>query len=114
MSYTGKSAKQDQLKELGQKLYVNGRKMVKVRYLDTDSPAYSLVGKKCYFCGSKVTPEDCMNEQRVMASQQGNVAHLRCYLYVMAKYPRARVVDLENKVNPQDAIWWYRDQRGIK
>ena len=114
MSYTGRSAKQDQLKELGHKLYVKGQKLVKVRYLDPDSPAYALVGKKCYFCGSKITVEDCMNEHRVLESKQGHVSHERCYLYVIEKYPTTLVTDLENKVNPQDSIWWYRAQRGIK
>ena len=82
--------------------------MVKATIIDPDSPAYALMGRRCNFCHAKITPDDCRPDHMVFESQLGHAAHQRCLEYVKWKWPKIHMAEAEGKVNPQDAIWFWR------
>ncbi|MDA8040861.1 MAG: hypothetical protein MPJ22_00365 [Pirellulales bacterium] len=68
------------------------------RLVDPDSVAYALIGKKCFFCKTKITKKDVTPPNECAESSLGHVTHGNCLNYIMAKYHDKRMVDLEGKV----------------
>ena len=69
------------------------------RKIDPDSAAYQLVGKKCYFCRTKITRKDITKPSQCFESSQGHVAHDNCFAYIMHKYPSVAMRELEGKIS---------------
>ena len=69
----------------------------KATKLHSESQAYQTVGRKCYFCYSKITKKDASPPNQVYTSVIG-VAHGDCLKYVMKKYPNRNILDFEGKI----------------
>lgn len=89
--------------ELGNKNLFYGRKIneeflkLHARKIFRESDAYQKVGKKCHFCRGAFSEYDAQTGN-IMNSQLDHSAHYDCLTYIMKKYPKIAMSELEGKI----------------
>ena len=60
--------------------------------------AYAYVGQKCFFCKDVFTLKDSMTKDKIWFSQLDHATHKECIEYIMKKYPKMPMAELEGKI----------------
>ena len=87
------SKKFEEYKNMSQKLKDLEKK------LDTDSDAYSHIGKKCVLCREVIVKHDVQSPNFIMQNNNGpEVCHAQCMDYCIKKYPNVSMTELYGKI----------------
>lgn len=70
----------------------------KLREIDPNSRAVSLIGEKCFFCKHEITKRDVTPPNQVYDSQLGHTCHGKCLDYIIKKYPQVPMNQLEGQI----------------
>ena len=100
MPIPGSSNINDELKTRYEEYQNMSQKLKDVqKKLDSDSDAYSHIGKRCVLCTEIIIKTDVQKPNFIMQNNNGpEVCHAQCMSYCVEKYPNMPMTELHGKI----------------